>query len=428
MPESSRAAHVFVLGLDDHNREVLESLPDTADYRFHQLLTIDELQYGDDIPVADLLEKAKKQLDAFDGTVDGIIGFWDFPVSTMVPLLCEYAGTPGPSLEAVVKCEHKYWSRLEQQKVIDEYPAFGIVDPDHDGGPPEGVGFPMWVKPVKSFSSDLAFGVDGPEQYREALAEISKGIGRIGEPFAVVMNKLDLPAEVAEMGGRACVVEEAIDGRQVTLEGYVRGGDVHIFGVVDTVNRDDVPSQDHFQYPSSLPADTADRMAEISRRVIRQVGLDHTTFNIEFFFDADTGRVRVLEVNPRHSQSHAELFADVDGVANHRAMLRLALGRDPEVPHRQGRYAIAAKRFLRRLDDGRAVRVPTPDEIAAVEQAVPAVTVDVIVGEGDRLSELPDQDSYSYKIANIYVGGTDQDELAAKFDRCAEMLTFEFSD
>ena len=46
--------------------------------------------------------------------------------------------------------------------------------------------------------------------------------------------------------------------------------------------------------------------------------------------------LHVLEVNPQHSQSHAELFEQVDGVPNHLAMLRLALGRDPELPPRQG--------------------------------------------------------------------------------------------
>ena len=43
-------------------------------------------------------------------------------------MLSERYGTRSTSLESVVKCEHKYWSRLEQQKVIDEHPRFGRVD------------------------------------------------------------------------------------------------------------------------------------------------------------------------------------------------------------------------------------------------------------------------------------------------------------
>lgn len=424
MPEP---ADVFVLGLDDHNREILEQLPDAGErYRFHPLLTIEKLQYGDEIPVAELLDEAKRELDAFDGTVAAVIGFWDFPVSTMIPILCEHAGTHCASLEAVIKCEHKYWSRLEQAEVIDEYPAFGLVDPDNDTEPPDGVGFPMWVKPVKSFSSDLAFGVDDLDGFRDALSRIRDGIGFIGEPFEVVLGKLDLPPRIAELGGRACLAEETAQGRQVTLEGHVHGQEINVFGVVDTLNREDVPSQDRFRYPSTLPEPVAERMADAARRIIERVGLDDTTFNIEFFWDADTDRIRVLEVNPRHSQSHAELFADVDGAPNHLAMVELALGHDPSMPSRQGRYATASKWFLRRLSDGVVRRAPTADEVAEVERDVSGATIDVIVTEGDRLSELPDQDSYSYKIANIYVGGDDDSEVRKRFERCAELLHFEF--
>lgn len=94
--------------------------------------------------------QGRRQLEKFEGPVDAIIGFWDFPVSSMVPILCQRFGKLCcASLEAVVKYEHKYWSRLERQKVIDEYPRFGLVDPERDTDPPEGMSFPMWIKPVK---------------------------------------------------------------------------------------------------------------------------------------------------------------------------------------------------------------------------------------------------------------------------------------
>ncbi|WP_020500891.1 ATP-grasp domain-containing protein [Sciscionella marina] len=389
-------------------------------------MTIEELQYGDEIPVAELLAKARAQLDAFAGTVHAVIGFWDFPVSTMIPLLAEYVGTHAASLRSVVKCEHKYWSRLEQQRAIAEYPPFGVVDPDHDQHPPTGVGYPMWVKPVKSFSSDLAFGVEDQAGFAAALARIREGIGRIGEPFEFILDQLDLPEQMRGIGGRACLAEETVTGQQVTLEGYVYGGETRIFGVVDTINRTDVPSEDRYQYPSSIPVRVADRMAQIACRILGQVGLDMTTFNIEFFYDRETDTIRVLEVNPRHSQSHAELFEQVDGAANHETMLELALGRQPSLRHRRGQYPMAAKWFLRRLDDGIARRVPTRDELIAIQRTIPGVTVDVIINEGTKLSALPDQDSYSYKLANLYIGADNETELHDKFNRCTDTLRFEF--
>src|SRR5690606_20339855 len=71
-----------------------------------------------------LFDAAVSQLDEFPGPIDAIVSYWDFPSSVLHVLLCEHYGLPGPSLESVVKCEHKYWSRLEQRESIDEYPLF----------------------------------------------------------------------------------------------------------------------------------------------------------------------------------------------------------------------------------------------------------------------------------------------------------------
>ena len=60
--------NVFVLGLDAHNADILHRLPDAARYRFHPLLCVDELLYGDiDPPARALLEAAQRQLESFDG-------------------------------------------------------------------------------------------------------------------------------------------------------------------------------------------------------------------------------------------------------------------------------------------------------------------------------------------------------------------------
>ncbi|MDN5748037.1 MAG: ATP-grasp domain-containing protein [Pseudonocardia sp.] len=423
MPEN-----VFVLGLDDHNLAILEKLPDAGQYNFIPLLSIEELQYREEIPVPGLLDEAQRQVESFDGPVHALIGFWDFPVSSMVPILCRRLGLRWPSLESVVKCEHKYWSRLEQREVIDEYPRFGLVDLDApEVDLPEGVRYPVWLKPVKAFSSELAFHVNDVEQLREAAAAVREGIGRVGEPFGFVLDQLDLPPEMAGVGGAACLAEEESVGAQVTVEGYSYRGDVRVYGVVDSVTCPDSPSFLRYQYPSRIPARVSDRMVDISRRVIARIGLDDATFNIEYFWDAERDAINLLEVNPRHSQSHAELFERVDGVSNHECMLHLALGREPRLPHREGDHAVAAKWFLRRSEDGVVTRVPTAEEIEQVERDVPGCTVDVIVTTGDRLSELHDQDSYSYKIANIYVGADDEQELERRYERCVAGLPFEFA-
>ncbi|MEV6795554.1 ATP-grasp domain-containing protein [Streptomyces sp. NPDC051320] len=418
--------NIFVIGLSDTNLRTLEAVPDAGKYRFHQLLTMEELQHGE-VSVPELLEKAQRILDAFDGTIDAIVGYWDFPVSTLVPLLSERYGTRSTSLASIVKCEHKYWSRLEQQKVVDEHPRFGRVDLDAaDPRPPEGVGFPMWLKPALSYSSELAFGVKNEEDFRAAVTQIREGISRVGRPFEYILEQLDLPPEMKGVGGQVCLAEEALTGIQVAVEGYVHRGEVTVYGVLDSINYPDSSSFLRHQYPSALPEPVIRRLHDVSRRVMQQIGMDSATFSIEYFYDPGTDALNVLEINPRHSQSHAELFEYVDGVPNHHNMLRLALGEDPGLPRGAGPYAMAAKWYYRWFADGVAYGVPDEEAIRRIEREVPGVRVDMIPEEGQRLSRMPEQDSYSFEVAHIFTGGDSEEELREKFDRCVASLHLDF--
>lgn len=422
-------ANIFVLGLDDLNLEEFRRMPEFLQYRLHPLLGVEELLGCDDIDIEALLDAARAEIAAFPGRVDGIIGYWDFPVSSMVPILRAELGLPGASLESIMKCEHKYWSRLEQQKVIDAVPRFAVIDPvAAPADIPAGLAYPVWVKPVKSYASELAFRARDAEEFRRAVTTIRERIGRVGGPFERVLSRLALPPEIAAVGGTGCLVEEAIDGLQATVEGYVHAGEVRVIGVVDSHQYPGSSSFLRYQYPSRLPDPVQERMADLSVRVIRQIGLSETGFNIEFFWQPLQDQVTLLEVNPRPSQSHARLFTDVDGLANLGCLVRLAVGRDPEMPFRQGRYPVAAKWFLRRFTDGVVLGTPTPGEIARLEREVPGTTVSVQAAAGVRLSRLRRQDSYSSTLAHVYVGARDEEELTQKYERCVARLRFDIAE
>ncbi|WP_199433032.1 ATP-grasp domain-containing protein [Qaidamihabitans albus] len=422
MPEN-----IFVVGLDDWNLEVLQKLPGAEDHRYHQLLEIDELQ-AEDIEFEQLLDKAQRHLESFGEPVNAIVGYWDFPVSSLVPALCERFGLPASSLESVAKCEHKYWSRLEQQKVIDEHPQFATIDLEQHATLPEGLHYPLWLKPVKSYSSKLAFRVDDDDSFNDAVKEIREGISQLGGPFEAVLERVQLPPEIAEAGAQACLAEEAVEGAQLTVEGYSFHGEPRVYGVIDSVSYPESPSFLRYQYPSVLPEHIIEQVSDISKRVVRQVGLTETAFNIEYFVDVEQDRIRLLEVNPRHSQSHARLFEEVDGVANHYYMVSLGLGREPRMPHREGPYEMAAKCFLRAFNDGVVHRVPTAAEIEQVERDLPGVSVQITTEQGARLSEQQARDSYTFELADIHVGANSQRELTAKYEQCVEALPFDIEE
>ncbi|ATL32544.1 hypothetical protein KY5_7526 [Streptomyces formicae] len=420
---------IFVIGMDEANLPMLRAAGAGRDCRFHGLLTIEELQ-GGEVSVPDLLARARRVLDAFDGTVDAITGYWDFPVSTMVPILAREYGTRATDLTSIVKCEHKYWSRLEQRAAAPEaVPAFGRVDLEADEPElPDGVSYPLWLKPALSYSSELAFGVRDRDGFRAAVREIREGIGRIGRPFESVMERLELSPEMADVGSLVCLAEERLTGIQVAVEGYVHQGEVTVYGVLDSINYPDSSSFLRHQYPSMLPQPVIRRLCDVSERVMRRIGMEGATFSIEFFYDPGTRAVRILEINPRHSQSHAELFHFVDGVPNHHCMLALARGEDPRMPHGEGPYAMAAKWYHRWFADGVVRDVPGRDRLDRIERDIPGVRVDVAPEERQRLSDLSQQDSYSYELAHIFTAGDSEEELREKYDRCVAALGLSFED
>lgn len=419
--------NVFVLGLDERNHEVLKATPSGRTCRFHQLLDIDELQSGE-IDVEDELAQARDILDSFDGSIDAIVGYWDFPVTLLVPILCAERGLPSADLEAVLKCEHKFWSRTVQSEVTDAHPRFDLVDLD-SSDPSHRLRYPLWMKPVKSASSELAFRIDDDQGFQEAVASLREGVDRVGRPFEQILQRVDPPPAIAKAGPHHCLAEEALRGVQAAVEGYVHQGRAVVYAVLDSVDYPGSPAFLRHQYPSGLPEAVQKRIRDIAVRVIEHHGLDNSTFSVEFFYDPVEDAVDILEINPRHSQTHAELFELVDGFTNHERMLRLGLGESPVDPgEADGEFSVAAEWYYRRFEDGTVTRVPTADEIKALEASLPGVRVRVVPSQGQRLSELPAQDSYSFELAKIVIGAADETEMRAKYERCVEVLRFDFAD
>lgn len=429
--------NVFVIGLTDLNRERLGRLRGAEEIEFNGLIDPGMIYETMDFNVAAMLEIAERQLDEFadgGGKIDAIVGYADFPVSTMLPLLCKKYGTRSTSLESLLKCEHKFWSRLVQREAIpDHVPAFATFDPFDDGALRKigdaGLAFPFFVKPIKSSGSRLGFRVDNPEDFDYAIERFRAEIGAYGEPFQYILDRADLPGEIRAVQGNHCMAEQVIGGRQCTLEGYVYEGEVVPYGVVDSIRYPQVLSFFYYMYPSKLPERIQRKMGEITKTVMSHIGYDNSAFNVEYFWDEVQDRIWLLEINTRIAQSHCDLFEKVDGISHQQVTVDLGLGRRPQMPVREGGYGVAAEFFYRVFfGDATVAAVPSPEEIAAAAEKVPGTTIEPQVREGMRLSDLAEQDAYSYAIACIWMGANKQSSMLWNYERVIKGLNFEFAD
>lgn len=414
------------IGLSDRQCDRLQRIGDEHGFRVYPILPYAKVRRAKRFHLTELLTVARARLDA--RTVDGVTTLWDFPSSCLAAILAEEAGLPTPGLRAVATFEHKYWSRLVQQRVAPRHtPAFAAVDPFDDtlldGEPP--LPFPFWLKPVKSYSGHLGFRVRGSDEFAGAIEALRGGIHRLGRPFQETLDQLDeLPQQVAAIGGAGAIAEAIVDGDQCTLEGYVYDGEVHVYGIFDIHRAEDGSTFTHYTYPSRLSEDARARMTRIATALVTEVGFDNAPFNIEFFIEQD--RTWILEVNPRVSQEHSHLMDWVDDADNLLVMAQTALGQHPTLQPGQGACRRAAKFFLRRTEDGVAAAVPDEERLAEIEGQHPFCAIELLVDQGDRLAELRDQEPYSYLLAYVYVGGADERELDERYHQVVDALDLRF--
>lgn len=421
-------SNIAIVGSDPFNLDILRSLD--RDYVFTELLTLEEIKKGGEVDFDRLLKTALRRLDELSPPADAVIGYWDFPVTSLVPVLCDRRGLPGPSLTSVLKCSHKYWSRLLQREAIPEAtPDFAAVDPfDENAADSLAIEPPYWLKPIKATASALAFKIESKADLGPAIKQIREGIDRVGLAFDALLHHVDIPEHIAKIGGRSCIAEQLISGSLHTVSGYAHRGEITVYGVVDSIWYPETTSFQRYQYPSKLPQPTQERLADLSRRIMGHIGYDAAPFNIEYFYDEDRDDVGLLEINPRISQSHGEVYEFVDGVPNHRIMVELALGREPHFPRGRGPFPIAAKYFVKRFRDAHVRRVPSKSDIEAIQTEMPGVIIELCVEEGAELHDKPERDTESFELAYVFVGANNEDELLNKAHRVEHRLNFELTE
>jgi biotin carboxylase len=386
----SSKKNIFVLGADEFNLSQMRTIDSDDKYNFHKLFSYPELEIGSGFDVDKLYKEGLEQLEKFPGSIDAIVGYWDFPTSTMLPLFRKPYDLPSPSFEAVLKCEHKYWSRVEQSQVIPQHiPQFCAVDPFADDYRQQiSVDYPFWIKPVKAVLSHLGFKINNEADLDHAIEIIRENIHHLSIQFNQLLKFADMPDEIAAIDGNHCIVEAIISkGRQCTLEGYVYNGKVEVYGVIDSKREGKHHSSfSRYQYPSTVPQHIQQKMHSVTERFLKHIDFDNGPFNVEYYWDSDDDNIWLLEINTRISKSHCPLFLNVDGVTHYKVMVELALGQKPDFPHRKGKYKIAAKFMWRVYEDAKVLGVPSAQEWRSFYERFPSAEIHLQVEKGMQLS------------------------------------------
>lgn len=354
---------------------------------------------------------------AVSAGVDAVVSTDDYPGSTLAAIVAQRLRLPGTPVVADLLCQHKYQSRLIQQRAQpDAVPPFALLQP---GLAPE-MPFPFFIKPVKSFFSVGAYQIDDVEALRDLAPRAT-----LPKAFFKPLNALLERYAGIPVGQSNVLAEGLLTGSQATFEGYAFEGHVHPVGVVDSIMFPGTSVFERFEYPSALSQAVQEEMAEVAARVMEAIGFTHGQFNIEFCYDSERNRLGIVEINPRMASQFADLYEKVDGFNSYSLLLDLALGRRPTLRHRAGRHAAAASCVLRLFEDALVVKGPPQDELESISQAHADVRIEVLVSAGERLSQQL-QDGCSFRYGVVSVGGRSREDVLTIFDWCRQRLTFTF--
>ncbi|MFO1327547.1 MAG: hypothetical protein U1F56_09325 [Rubrivivax sp.] len=177
-------------------------------------------------------------------------------------------------------------------------------------------------------------------------------IRRLVEPFEQVRRER-LPA--AGSAHRMLLEDPVPPGTpQYNLDGWVHQGRAQALGVVDAVMYPGTQAFMRWELPSRLPAAVQARALDVAQRFLAAVGFTHGLFNMEFFHDPASGRLQVIEFNPRLASQFSDLYLRVTGIDPHAVSLALATGVDPATLPRRPPVGGAAASFVYRTFPGEA--------------------------------------------------------------------------
>src|SRR4030095_4054133 len=353
----------------------------------------------------------------------GVVATEDYPAAFVASILAHRMGLPGPSPESVLLCQHKYYSRIAQQRSIPTaVPPFCLISLNgrSECSLPK-LPFPFFLKPVKGFVSILAGAVRSAEGFWDFITAAQNRLPSFTESFGRLIQEAGLHGRYP-IGGNHLIGEGMLSGEQVTLEGYVFQGETHLIDIVDSIFYPGTLSFQRFQTPSRLPLRIQDRMFDLARLFLESIDFNDGLFNLEFIYNPNQESIHLIEANSRMAHQFAGMMEALHGVNPYEILLDLALNRRPSFKRHGGKEKVAASYVLRKFSDALVKSVPGEKEIAAVRGLFPSAEIEILVRPQGRLSDSSRQDEESYRYAIVNLAAGSEAELLEKFRETEKRL------
>jgi len=285
---------------------------------------------------------------------DGVITVCDYYIETAVEV-ARALGLPCPFPREVKKARQKHLMRQALDLAGVDNPHYRLVYGwDEAEKAADAIGYPLVLKPVDLASSAFVRLIRSGDELKEAYRALE----------AFPLNFRDQPREPAYL------LEEYMDGEEISVESVSRDGDAMILGITDkSVTGAPYFIENGHMFPAKLDAATEEAVKRYVRSALQAVGFDRGIAHTEVKL---TSRgPRVVEINPRTAGNYiVELIERVTGVDLLRCFVELSLGLAPSISPADTGIASAAVMFLVPSQGGTVVRIEGLGTLDADERIV----------------------------------------------------------
>ena len=209
--------------------------------------------------------------------------------------------------------------------------------------------------------------------------------------------------------GGEIVVEEYMEGLEVSVETLAVGGKVHVIQITDkiTTGAPYFVEMGHTQ-PSRLPTDVRARIAEVAIAANKAVGIENGPSHTEIKVTKDGPKIVELGARLGGDCITTHLVPLSTGVNMVEASIRIALGEEPDLEKKWDKGSA-----IRYFKTGEGV-VESIEGVEEAQQMPGVVQVSIVHGIGEKVGEIKNSvDRAGFMIAQ----GKDADEAAEIAER-----------
>lgn len=336
--------------------------------------------------------------------IAGVANFTEIDVQLVAAIAADL-GLPGMSEAAALRARNKYAMKDALRHLDGVLPRFARVTSLAElRAAVAEIGLPAVVKPTGASGSKGIFELREPRDLEPAM-ELLAAIAR--PDFDPVFRQF----------GAEFIVEEFLDGTEVSIEGFVAGGEVHIVTITDKVTSIPFHLELEHKVPSALPAEAWAEIGATTKDIVAALEFDNCAFHLEAKW-SDRG-MRFIEIAGRPAGDYigSHLVPLATGVDFFENVIRVATGMPLRLEH--DRRLNAGLRFVLAERAGRF------EEIAGLRGVCEDPHVDHVFYEIPAGMEvaLPPRHFGQQRVAAVIARHPDRTGLEAVLARVSSEVT-----